>query len=344
MCVAVGLAALIPVPVANMITLGYLLEASARVARTGRISSAFMGFSIAARLGLAGLGLLVSTLPLRLAWSTWRAAHLVDPAGRSAAVALAALIVLVPFTALHALTAVARGARLREFLVPRPLWLWRASAAPGFWRDRLAALHEIVASLRIGHLFWLGLRGFAGGLLWVALPATLIVAGVRLASAGIEALGVLALALVVTYIPFVQTRFALEDRFGVFVELGPVRRAFARAPLAFVLTLLFTLLLPLPLYLFKIEPLPSEVAWVPALLFVALAFASRAVAGWAHARAARRPTPSHFLFRAGARLALPPVALAYACITVFTQYTSWFGAFSLYDQGVVLVPMPVFGL
>lgn len=344
MCVAVGLTALIPVPIANMITLGYLLEASARVARTGRISRGFMGFATAARVGLAALGLLVSTLPLRFAWSTWRAAHLVDPAGRSAAIALAAVVVLVPVTALHTLTSFARGARFREFLVPRPLWLWRASAAPAFWSDRFAALREAIASLHLGHLFWLGLRGFAGGLLWVALPATLIVAGVRLASAGLEALGVLALAVVVTYIPFLQTRFALEDRFGVFVELGAVRRAFARAPLAFVLTLLFTLLLPLPLYLFKIEPLPTELAWAPALLFVALAFASRAVAGWAHARAARRATPSHFLFRAGARLALPPVALAYACVTVFTQYTSWFGAFSLYDQGVVLVPMPVLGL
>ena len=39
-----------------------------------------------------------------------------------------------------------------------------------------------------------------------------------------------------------------------------------------------------------------------------------------------------------------PVAIAYAAIVYFTQFTSWHGIASLYEQHAFLVPVPFLGL
>ena len=70
-------------------------------------------------------------------------------------------------------------------------------------------------------------------------------------------------------------------------EVRHARRLFARAPLAFFVALLFTLVLALPLYLLKIEIVPREAAWLPSLLFVVSIFPARLLTGWALARAQR---------------------------------------------------------
>ncbi len=59
--------------------------------------------------------------------------------------------------------------------------------------------------------------------------------------------------------------------------------------------------------------------------------------------AARRPAPRHWLLRWTARVPLLPMAAFYVLIVFFTQYTSWNGAWSLYEQHAFLVPVPFFG-
>jgi hypothetical protein len=127
-------------------------------------------------------------------------------------------------------------------------------------------------------------------------------------------------------------------------EVRMLRRLFARAPLAFVLALSFTLALALPLYLLKIEIVPREAAWLPSLLFVVSIFPARLLTGWALARASDRLTPRGWYWRWPARLAMLPVVLAYVVIVYFTQYLSWYGVWSLYEQHAFLVPAPFLGL
>ena len=61
-------------------------------------------------------------------------------------------------------------------------------------------------------------------------------------------------------------------------------------------------------------------------------------------RARRRDKPRFFLFRWAARLSTVPVVGVYALIVYFTQYVSWYGAFSLYEQHAFLVPVPFLGI
>src|SRR5262249_30622246 len=62
----VGLAFLAAVPVANFLTLGYLLEVGGRIARTGRLRNGFVGMRQGARVGGVVLGTWLLLLPVRL--------------------------------------------------------------------------------------------------------------------------------------------------------------------------------------------------------------------------------------------------------------------------------------
>ncbi len=68
------------------------------------------------------------------------------------------------------------------------------------------------------------------------------------------------------------------------------------------------------------------------------------MSGWAYARAERRDRPRHWFWRLTARLAMLPAAAFYVLIVYFTQFTSWHGVASLYEQHAFLLPVPFLGL
>ena len=105
-----------------------------------------------------------------------------------------------------------------------------------------------------------------------------------------------------------------------------------------------TLLFALPLYLLKAELVPREAAWLPSLVFVLFMFPARLATGWALARSQKRELPRHFLFRWTAWFAMLPVVGFYVLIVYFTQYVSWYGGLSLYEQHAFLLPVPFLGL
>src|SRR5262249_23985745 len=143
---------------------------------------------------------------------------------------------------------------------------------------------------------------------------------------------------------FVQTRFAAENRFKALFEVGGARQWFRKGPWVFVISLLLSLALALPLYLLKVEIIPRDAAWLPSLLFVTFALPSRFITGYACGRAARRERPRNWFSRQLARLAMLPIVGAYVGIVYFTQYTSWYGIGSLLEQHAFLLPVPFLGL
>jgi len=203
-----------------------------------------------------------------------------------------------------------------------------------------------VMALRLPYYFWLGVRGFVGALIWLALPITLLAQGQRPTPVAplVGFLGAGLLAIVLLYLPFLQMRLAAQNRFSEIFRLGAVRADFRRAPWAFAFAFVLTLAFALPLYLLKIEIVPREAAWVPGLVFVAFIFPARLITGWALGRAAHRQLPRHWFFRWTGRLPLLPAAAFYVLIVFFTQYTSWNGVLSLYEQHAFLLPVPFFGL
>jgi hypothetical protein len=338
----VALAVLAPLPVLQFLSLGYLLEASGRIARTGRLRAGFVGVRKAARVGSLVFGAWVMLLPLRFVSTMAARARLIEPgspADRNWSLALWILTVLLVG---HILGACLRGGKLRHFLWPRPIKLLKQLFVPNAYATARDHVWDFATGLHLPHLFWLGARGFAGGLIWLAIPVSLL-ASARFAPV-LGFVGGVLLAIVLLYVPFLQTRMAAENRFRAMFEVGQVRQAFRRGPFAFWVALLMTLALALPLYLLKIEVVPRDAAWLPALVFVVFTLPARLACGWAYGYADHREKPRNWFLRQGVRLTMLPVTGFYVFLVFFTQYTSTHGVWSLYAQHAFLLPVPFLGL
>lgn len=342
------LAVLATVPLLQFLSLGYLLECSGRVAKSGRLRDGFVGIRKAARVGSIWLGTWLCLWPARLVASLTYDAHLASPFSPEARAWRAAAFVLTVLTVAHIVWAWMRGGKLRHFLWPAPIRLLKRLWQGGVYRDARDATWDFVASLRLTHYFWLGLRGFAGGAAWLFFPLLLFAAATLLPEGPGPALlsfvGGLLLACVLLYLPFLQTHFAVEQRFVALFDIATVRAQFQRAPIAFWFALLITLLFALPLYLLKIELVQREVAWIPSLVFVLFIFPARLLTGWAVGRARRREKVRFFVFRWLAWLGEVPVVATYVFLIYFTQYLSWYGVWSLFEQHAFLLPVPFVGL
>jgi hypothetical protein len=336
----VGLSTLAALPLIQVLSLGYFLESSARVARTGRLRDGFIGVRRAARIGGVAAASWLSLVPAWLVGSYARSAELIDPGGRAAFRWWIGLIVVTLFSLLHIAASCARGGRLRYFLWPvgHPFWLVRRLRAGGLYSETRDALWAFVAALRIPYYFRLGLVGFVGTLAWLAVPAILIGATGKYPILG--AIGALSLAVIVPFLPFLQVRYAVEGRIGALFSRRAIRDRFRRAPWAFAFSLMALLLAAIPLYFLKIEMIPREAAWLPSLVFVVFLAPARLLTGWAYARSGRRDSPRHWFFRVLGRVAIVAAALLYVLVVFLAQYTSWGGASSLYEQHAFLLPVP----
>ncbi len=346
-----GLSILAALPILQFLSLGYLLESSARVARSGRLRDGFIGVRTAGRTGGAAAGVCLSLIPLWLVDSYARSAAVIAPGETVEKVWRLAAILVWALTCLHLLTAFARGGRLWHFLWPfgNPVRLYRglrqgglyAASRDGFW-DYYAASRDgfwdYAARLRLPYYFRLGLVGFLGTLAWLALPSLLLASSARFPLLGV--LGAISLAFVAPGLPFLQVRYAVEGRASALFSPRAVRDRFRRAPWAFAFALMVLLLASVPLYLLKIEMIPREAAWLPSLVFVIFLAPARLLVGWAYARSSRRDQPRHWFFRLLGRLAILVVAVFYVLVVFISQYTSWGGVWSLYEQHAFLLPAP----
>jgi len=387
------LAALAAVPALNLLSLGYLLEASGRVARSGRIRDGFIDIPKFARLGSLAAGTWLCLLVPRLVASLASDAWLIAPGSNTAQAWRIGLVAVTLLTVGHILLAWASGGRLRHFFWPllapfqlggRLIWgwvvrpvvqpalarLWPALADDLFDLRPLAdwfppaivaaairrggvyfqardAVYDFLVSLRLPSYFWLGLRGFLGGLVWLFVPSLMLMAG----TSGRGPLtilvgyaGAILLGWVLLHLSFLQTRLAAENRFAALFDWRETARQAGRAPIAYWFALAVTLLLAIPLFLLKIEPPPRELWWTLTIFFIVFMYPARLVTGWAVARASRRQQPRWFLVRWLGRAAALPVIAFYIFILFFTQYTSYLGPASLLEQHAFLVPVPFLAL
>ena len=340
----VGLAVLAAVPLLQFLSLGYLLEAGGRVARTGRLREGFIGIRQAARVGSMVLGAWLVILPLRFVASLSQSAELIDPGGPTARQWRFWLSTLTILAAIHITAAIFRGGKLRYFLWPlgNPIWLVKRLRRGGYYGQARDAVWHFVTALRLPFYFWLGVRGFAGTMIWLVVPVSLMALARKVPALGF--VGGILLAVVLLYVPFLQIRFAAENRFRAFFEVGEIRRRFKCAPWAFSAVFFVTLAFALPLYLLKIEMIPREAAWLPSLFFIVFIFPARLATGWAYGRASRRESSRHWFFRWTGRLWMLPVAAIYVIVVFFSQYAAWEGVWSLYEQHAFLLPVPFMGM
>jgi len=341
LCVLLAIVATLPV--LQLMSLGYLLEVSSRVSHSGRVRDGLFGAQKAARVGAILLGLWLLTFPLRLAATLWGAAQLIDASSPAARVGMIVFYAATALVALHAVGALLRGGRLRDFLIPRPLLTVRLLASRDLLIRARDGLWRLATGLRLPYYFVRGAKGFFGGFAWLVAPTALLAIAPQLPSAagGVVTLVGAALLFWATFrLPLLEAAFAAEDRWQALFEPGRCRRAFARAPLAFALAIALTLLLSTPLFALKIEMIPREAAWLPSLLFVLTGVPARLAMGWAWGRAQRRQTPCGWLGRWSGRLIVVVVAAAYVLVTYLSQFLSWHGVWSLCSQHAFLTPAP----
>ena len=236
MALVAGLAFIAALPIVQFASFGYLLESAGRIAHEQRLAAGLIGVRAAAKLGTIALCGWLLMLPLRARRDTCSGAQLVDPGGEADAGWSFGLLVLTTLIVVHFCRRSAHGGQLRNFLWPAPLRTLKlgcsfltGGSAYTVARD---AVYDAVVRLRPSYYFWLGLRGFLTGLVWLLIPVSLLAAGRRLPALGF--LGGLLLTIVVLYLPFLQTRFAAENRWRAMFEVRAVRRLFIRPPWAFL--------------------------------------------------------------------------------------------------------------
>lgn len=336
------LAVLAAIPGLNFLVLGYLLAAEGNIARTGRWRDAVPLIDLAPRLGSIALGFWLWLWPLRLMVDAAADAHIIDPGspadrGWHLAVRITAVCLTI-----HLCLALARGGSLFCFFRPLKnlLWFVRQLRDGSYWPLAETRVREFVRGLRLKYHFWLGVRGFMGALLWLVIPTAIFAAPRRSEGGILIFVGGLLLMLVLSWTPFLQAHFAREERFSAFFELRTVRRLYRHAPFAWNFTLLVTLTLALPLYLFKVVLPPRDAMWLETTVFLVSIYPARVLTGWAYYRAATCETPAWFGWRWITRLALLPLLALFVFLLFFTQFIGEHGKRVLFEHHAFLLPAP----
>ncbi len=329
-----ALALIAAIPGVQLVSLGYLLEAEGRVARTNRIWGALPGLRTLARVGGAALGVLLTLLPWIVLRDLRHDALLIDPASHASRNLTVLSLVFGLGGAANAALALARGGRLRWFFNPFANLRWALARVRSGEGLRLPL--DAIRGLRLPHYFVLGLKGFVAALAWIAVPTALLAAGPR--HPVIAFFGGVLLAVFVIPLPLLQAHLAATGRLRAGFELGEVWRRYRRAPIASLMALVLTLVLAVPLYLLKLELIPRDALELAAGVFLLTILPTKLAAGKAYARGGREGR-AFFPLRFVAALLALAVAGAYVVVLFVTRLIEWRGAIGLFEQHAFLVPV-----
>ncbi len=344
LCLLLMLAAISAVPIVNFLALGYLLEAQARVIRTGKIRHGFPLIALAPRLGTIAFGIGLWLLPVWMLGSRASDAQLIDPASSSAKSLPVVTLVISSMIAVHICLALARGGRLGCFF--RPIknirWIWAENHRGGYFERADHHIRAFITALRLKHHFMLGLRGFAGAFVLLIVPTALFTA-VRTSggpSMLIMILGGLLLLILFAWIPFLQARFAVENRWGAMFELREIRQLFCRTPLSWLFAVLVVFVTAIPPYLLKAVDYSPDARWLGTLVFIATIYPGRMITAWAYGRASRKEGPAWFGLRWLSRAVMLPLLFAYVVVLFLTQYVTAQGRADMFFHHAFMLPVP----
>lgn len=334
------------IPIVQFASLGYMLECAARIARGRPIRECFPGSQIAGRLVIVLACVGLSWLPIWLLADMAYTAELIHPGSTNAARLRIVARVVSAAWVMWVAWAIVRGGKLRHFVWPAPILAIRSLFRSSFWRRVEDDLWGFVASLHLPKLLWLGLCASFGALIWLIVPASLMVLALK--TDGAEGRGVLGLigAMLmwwcVLLLPFLQVHMARESRFMAMFDLRLIRQAFRRAPWAFALSSVALVILAVPLYLLRIEAIPSQLWWILSLFFVVFMFPAKLLIGWALRRSSRRNKDVFWIWRYMAWAPQVAAVGVYLGFLYIAKFALWEGAASMFLQHAFLPPVPFF--
>lgn len=338
------LALIAAIPIVNFLALGYLLEVEGRLARSGKLRDAFPLIDLAPRLGSIALGVFLWLMPLRILSSAAADARLIDPGSRADRILHLVVPIAAGMIAIHLCLALARGGGLGTFIRPIKNFRWlRARLREGnYWSQAQSAIGDFLKRLQLRHHFWLGFRGYVGAMLWLVIPTALFAATNKTEGGPIlvTLFGGLLLVVVLSWVPFLQAHFAAENRFRAMFELKKVRALYKNAPFSWLITMLVTLTLSLPMYLFKIVLPPSDAMWLVTVVFIVSIYPVKVLTGWAYHRALVRERRAFFGLRWLSRLVMVPLLALFVFLLFFTQFIGEHGKGVLFEHHAFLLPAP----
>lgn len=230
---------------------------------------------------------------------------------------------------------------VRETVEERTMGSLKAELQPvqnTYWHRADRKLQWFLRDFRFKHHFLLGWRGFAAAFIVLLLPTLFYAVASRTEPLPIllTLFGGICLAVVFQYVPFLQARVAVENRFSAVKNLGEVRKLFRYSPMAWLIALLLVYALALPLYLFTIFAAPQDVQWLITLVFLVSIYPARVVTGWAYGRALRKQREGRnhawWGFRWGSRLLMLATTVVFTFIFFFTRDISSHGRLVLFEH------------
>lgn len=141
------LALLANIPLLQLVTFGYLLDASGRAARGQKFRTQFSGIEKATLIGGILLGTWLLLLPARFVYGFWLDASIIDPMSRQTTVLQVVHWLVLSASLAHILAAIVCGGKLRYFF-----WPLIAPFSLVVWVVRRSRITRKVLSLLIGWL------------------------------------------------------------------------------------------------------------------------------------------------------------------------------------------------
>ena len=306
------------IPGVGLVAFGCVLDMEGRIARGERPRAALPSLDVAGRVLAILVSFAVAIGLLRLLSDAAYDASLIEPG---------------------------RGDGLRTLS-----WVYGATiiATGGFGLHRAHGwISTMAAHEALRRWLWLGVLGVACSVVWLALPAALLVAAQTFDGGGLLALlGLLLLLPILSRLPFIQAHVAVEGTAASILwwrcprgRISAWRRAgdFARrAPLAHAAAILACFVLATPVHLAMVVPLPPDARWLLALLIVPFALLSRTMVALAYRRSAAREIAA----RPWRWLARPVIISA----TVFYATVLFFVPRVAADGSMTSLFSPMFGL
>jgi hypothetical protein len=347
-CLILILAILAAIPGLNILTLGYLIDPQRRVANSGRLRDGFPLMTLAPRLGVIVFFSILFLIPIRLqATRTSDAAVILGESHEQVIQMASNLRILQYIVATHLMLAIARGGTVGCFLRPikNAIWIFRKVFSAKGRQEMSVGLEQVLELVRPVHHFLIGLKAFFGAVLWLIIPAGLMVAYSAPNRTSplfglLSFLGVLIMIPVTAWLPLLQVHQAVTGKFRSIFKISVARRVIRNAPLSWMLTTVLMYAMTFPLYLAKIRLLPSDAMLLLTPFFIILTYPARILVAWAYHRGMAQDRLAWFPVRWGIRLLMLPLLFAHAGFLFVTPTISELGKNAPLENQAFLGPVP----
>ncbi|MEZ6128839.1 MAG: hypothetical protein R3C59_09165 [Planctomycetaceae bacterium] len=368
-----GLAAF---PGLSLLSLGFMLDAEARVGTSGRFRDGFPLLAISTRVGTIALMVFLFLLPIMgLSSVAGAQAVITELSGLPQGGLRILTVVLQVLVFIHLLLAIANGGSFGAFLSPLVLLvrlplhsLAVVTRRRNLFEFPYAAgnLHHVISKIRAGTFFstidfradqllqifrpWhhlkLAFKAAIGALCWLAVPTLLLGAASTVPAQNpgprvlLSLIGGALMVPVAAWLPLLQCHQAVTGRFRDIFAVRTARGIISQVPLRWALATILMYGLAVPLYLSKVVLPPADAFWLFTPLFIVVIFPTRLLMGWVYGTGLRKTTDARRILRWPTKLIMIPMLLLYSGILFVLPLISEAGPRAMFENHAFLLPVP----